>query len=251
MCLATAWFGSTLLDRTPDFYPGLGAAAIVLAAAALVVLVAASLPKFAGSVPVKRMATVAAGLGLCATLLAPGAYALDTMNTAYSSGDPHPGPVVADGLGGALNGLAAAFGGGPGGGGGPAGLAGLLGGGSTDSALTDYLVANRGTATWIVAAGSAMQAGSIELATGLPVMAMGGFTGSDPTPTLDQFKAYISSGRLRFVLAGGIGGFGGGFGGAFGGGDSSSRTAWVTSTCVQVSIAGSGSSGLYDCAAAK
>jgi len=69
---------------------------------------------------------------------------------------------------------------------------------SSGSALNDYLVANRGSATWIVAANGSQQAGSIELETGLPVMAMGGFTGSDPTPTLAQFKGYIASGKLRF-----------------------------------------------------
>jgi hypothetical protein len=117
--------------------------------------------------------------------------------------------------------------------------------GSTgDSALYSYLVANRGSATWIVAINSAQDAGNIELATGLPVMAMGGFTGSDPAPTLDQLKSYVASGKLRFVLAGG----GGGGGGGFGGGDSSDRTTWVTSTCNAVSYGGSSS--LYDCAAA-
>ena len=47
VCLATAWFGSTLLDRTPTFAPGLGAAAIVIAAVALAILIAASLPSLA------------------------------------------------------------------------------------------------------------------------------------------------------------------------------------------------------------
>ena len=43
VCLGTAWFGSTLLDRTPSFHPGLGTVAIVLAAVALLILAAASL----------------------------------------------------------------------------------------------------------------------------------------------------------------------------------------------------------------
>ena len=81
-----------------------------------------------------------------------------------------------------------------------------------------------------MAANSAQEAGSIEIATGLPVMAMGGFTGSDPAPTLDQLKSYVASGKLRFVLAGGGGGFGGGFGGGVGD-DVATRTAWVTRAC--------------------
>jgi hypothetical protein len=78
-------------------------------------------------------------------------------------------------------------------------------------------------------------------------MAMGGFSGSDPTPTLAELQADIASGQLRFVLVGG-GGPGGGFGGPGGGSDSSSEVfSWVTSTCTTVT---SVSSSLYDCAAA-
>jgi 4-amino-4-deoxy-L-arabinose transferase-like glycosyltransferase len=258
-CLGTAWFGSTLLDRTPSFYPGLGTAAIVLAGLALLALVATSLPRFAGSAAAKRIAVGAAAVGVCATLLAPAAYALDTTGTAYGGGDPHPGPGTTSDFGGNGGGN---FGGGlPGDGnfgGGDGGqivvipqIPGVtlpLGNGSApgsagDSALYSYLVANRGSATWIVAINSAQDAGNIELATGLPVMAMGGFTGSDPAPTLDQLKSYIASGKLRFVLASGGGG-----GGGFGGGDSSDRTTWVTSTCKAVNYGGSAS--LYDCAGA-
>jgi 4-amino-4-deoxy-L-arabinose transferase-like glycosyltransferase len=238
-CLGSAWFGATLLDRTPDFYPGLGAVAISLAGVALLVLVVASVPRLARNAAVKRIAVVAGALGVCATLLAPGAYALATTGTAYGGGDPHPGPVTAgSGFGGGL-------------GGGRIVVFPQISGvtpsvndpaSSGDTALYSYLVANRGTATWIVAINSAQDAGNIEIATGLPVMAMGGFTGSDPAPTLTQLKGYIASGKLRFVLTGG------GFGGGFGGGDSSDRTSWVTSTCKAVNYGGS--AGLYDCAGA-
>ena len=95
---------------------------------------------------------------------------------------------------------------------------------------------------------AAPDAGSIELTTGLPVMAMGGFTGSDPVPTLAQLQGYVASGQLRYVIAGGMGGRFSGPGGA----DSVSgeRTAWVTSACRAVDYGGSGSSTLYDCAGA-
>jgi 4-amino-4-deoxy-L-arabinose transferase-like glycosyltransferase len=276
VCLGSAGFGATLLDRTPSFDPGLGSVAIVLAALALLALVATSLPRIAERPEIKKIALAAAGLGICATLLAPAAYALATTGTAYGGGDPHPGPGTTSGLGGGNAGANAGGGlpglgtgtlpagglpgGGPGGPGGPGGgiapgglpttgqtTTGLpgdgggLGGNSSDTALLNYLIANRGSATWIVAANSAQEAGSIELATGLPVMAMGGFTGSDPAPTLDQLKSYVASGKLRFVLVGG--GMGGGLGGT-----TSDRATWVTSTCKAVSYGGSAS--LYDCAGA-
>jgi len=266
VCLGSAWFGATLLDRTPSFVPGLGQAAIVLAALALLALAATSLPALAEKTPVKKIALAAAGVGVFATLLAPAAYALDTTGIAYGGGDPHPGPgttaTLSSGFGGGAGGPGGFAGGpqsgglptgsipgGPGrstGGQGTTGLpgdGGGLGGNSSDTALLNYLVANRGGATWIVAANSAQEAGSIELATGLPVMAMGGFTGSDPAPTLAQLQGYIASGQLRFVLDSGGGGGPGGSGS-----DTSSRTAWVTSTCKLVSYGGSAT--LYDCAGA-
>ena len=266
VCLGTAWFGSTLLDRTPAFDPGLGTVAIVLAALALVALAVASLPAIAERVPVKKIALAAAAVGVFATLLAPAAYAIDTTGIAYGGGDPHPGPGTTSDAGGqgGFDGIAGGLpGGAPAGGipsGGPSGGAptgqtatglpgdgGGLGGNTSDSALLQYLVANRGSAEWIVAANSAQEAGSIEIATSLPVMAMGGFTGSDPAPTLAQLKSYITSGKLRFVLA--SGGQGGGFGAPGAGStDTSDRTSWVTSTCKLVSYGGSAT--LYDCAGA-
>ena len=257
----TAWWGWQLLGRTPEFAPGLGPVAVGLAVVAAAVLVLSSAPRLHGVLG--RVPAAATALGLSAALLAPAAYAASTMGTAYSGGDPHPGPATA---GGQFDGTDGARGPGPGGyrpdeGQPPGALPGLPdaasgrpGGGapggsaSVDSALVGYLVANQGGATWIVAANSAQEAGSIQLATGLPVMAMGGFTGSDPAPTLDQLKGYVASGQLRFVL---VGGGGGGFGGPGGSGETTSeRTSWVTSACSAVDYGGSGSSALYDCAGA-
>ena len=105
-------------------------------------------------------------------------------------------------------------------------------------------------------------------------MAMGGFNGGDAAPTLDQLKAYVASGALRFVLVGGNGaggpggGFGGGLAGASGGGRGgfpggpgggfgtqagggpSDVSSWVTSACTAVDSSLAGTSGLYDCAGA-
>ncbi|HEX7492492.1 MAG TPA: glycosyltransferase family 39 protein [Candidatus Limnocylindrales bacterium] len=253
-CLGSAWFGATLLDRTPTFDPGLGPVAIALAAAALVVLIVTSIPALAAKTAIKRIALAAAAVGVCATLIAPAAYAIDTTGVAYGGGDPHPGPGTASGFGGfggGFGGVTISRGGtsstqsGGGGSSGMPGDGGGAGGNGTDSALLQYLVANRGNATWIVAMNSAQESGSMELATGLPVMAMGGFTGSDPAPTLAQLKSYISSGKLRFIISGGGVG-GGGFGGGSSN-DSTSISSWVTSTCKAVDYGGSGSS-LYDCA---
>jgi hypothetical protein len=41
-------------------------------------------------------------------------------------------------------------------------------------------------------------------------MAIGGFNGTDPTPTLAQFQQYVREGRIHYFIGGG--GFGGGGG---------------------------------------
>lgn len=118
------------------------------------------------------------------------------------------------------------------------------GGQSADTALVAYLLEHQATARWIVAVNGSNSAAAIQLAAGRPVMSMGGFTGSDPTPTLDQLRAYVASGELRYVLVGG-GGFGPGPGGR---GASTEVSTWVTANCTAVSVGGSSTTGLYDCA---
>jgi lysylphosphatidylglycerol synthetase-like protein (DUF2156 family) len=234
---AVAW---VLLARTPNFAPGL---AIAIAAVTIGMAVVLALPAV---VLDRRIQVVALVIAVGALLAAPAAYAVQTVQSAYGGGDPSAGPAVANGggpgsFGGRQGGVFAggqAFGGG-GAPGAPTGGGGFGAGGPgdavTSSATTDYLAANQGSAHWIVAVSSANQAGSIELATGLPVMAMGGFSGGDPTPTLEQLRAYVASGALRFVIVGGGGGPGGG---------SSEVSSWVTSSCATVT---SVSSTLYDC----
>ena len=253
IALAAAVTGSAilawrLLERTPTFAPGLGIAVVALSVPVAVILVGP-----ARSIG-RRPALLAAGLGLVLMLAGPAAYAADTVQTAYAGGDPSAGPTATDASGRAsfggggpasgftggpngTNGTDGNFAGGNGGGGNGGGVAGGPGGGAqVDSALVDYLVANRGNATWIVAVNGANEAGSIELASGLPVMAMGGFSGSDPAPTLAQLQAYAASGQLRYIL---IGDGRGGPGGA-----SSEISSWVTANGTVVAAVGNGT--LYD-----
>jgi 4-amino-4-deoxy-L-arabinose transferase-like glycosyltransferase len=119
--------------------------------------------------------------------------------------------------------------------GGAGGLGGL--GGTADKQMIAYLEAHRDGATWLVAVQGSSSAASIILATdGIPVMAMGGFRGTDAAPTLAQFEQYVKQGKVHYVLAGGRGGVGGG-GGGFGGGSGgtvASVTSWVEQDCTAV-----------------
>ncbi|TMC04345.1 MAG: glycosyltransferase family 39 protein [Chloroflexi bacterium] len=265
--VVTGWWGAQLLARTPSFLPGLGTAELVLAVAAAVVLLLprqalAGVPRVAARAP-----AVALTVGLAAVLFGPAAYAIDTVSHADQGSIPSSGPQVSGGFGRPGGGgppAGARFvpgdaqpggfvrgGGFPGGNGFPAGGGataqggaptfaggGPGGDGGANSTLTAYLERNKGSATWLVAVASANQAAPIELATGQPVLAMGGFSGSDPAMTVGKLQALVRAGELRYVLVGGGGG------GPDGG--SQSVTSWVTQHGTLVSSSESGTSGLYD-----
>ncbi|WP_042412742.1 glycosyltransferase family 39 protein [Streptacidiphilus anmyonensis] len=124
---------------------------------------------------------------------------------------------------------------------GAGGFGGPMGGGSVSTALLSYLERNQGGATWLVAVSSAQSASEIILQSGKPVIAMGGFTGSDPAMSLAKLKSLVASGKLRFVLLG-SGGFGGMGGGPGGGQANSEATEYVQSACKAVSASAYGGS---------
>jgi 4-amino-4-deoxy-L-arabinose transferase-like glycosyltransferase len=219
----TAWWCLQILGRTPSFAPGVGTGALLVTIAAALVI---AVPQAEGDRRAARIATGALGVGLAAVLVGPALYTAATMTKAIAGGDPAAGPED-----GAFGGF------------GPGRFPGDAAG--TNEELIAYLVANHGEERWLAAVTSANQAGPLQLQTGIPVMAMGGFMGSDPAPTTEQLRAYVRDGRLRFVLLGGAAG-GGGF---FGGDVAAERTAWVTERCGPVALAGSSVS-LYDCAGA-
>jgi 4-amino-4-deoxy-L-arabinose transferase-like glycosyltransferase len=244
----------TLLDRTPSFAPGLGLTVLAVTALIVPVLTLRSTPR------IRCLQVAAAGLGLAMLLAGPAAYAVDTMQTAYSGGDPSAGPSAGrdGGFGGPGGGQMAQVGGAPsepnasstssgGGFGGRNGTAGWgmggPGGSSLSTEVLSYLEANQGTATWLVAVSDSTTAGQIELSTGRAVMSTGGFTGSDNALSLAQLQAYVASGQLRFIEIGGQGG------GPGGGNSSSDVSSWVTTNCTAVTVNGSATS-VYDCSAA-
>jgi hypothetical protein len=87
----------------------------------------------------------------------------------------------------------------PGGGG---GAGGLLDGSKPGTALTALL--NQGTSgyTWVAAAVGSQNAAGYQLASNAPVMAVGGFNGTDPAPTLAQFQEDVAEGRIHWFVGG-------------------------------------------------
>ncbi|AHH16371.1 putative glycosyltransferase [Nocardia nova SH22a] len=89
--------------------------------------------------------------------------------------------------------------------GGPMG--GLLGGISVGSNMVAALDDNASDYTWVAAAVGSNSAAAYQLATDHPVMAVGGFNGTDPAPTLAQFKEYVAQHKIHYFIGGsGMGG---------------------------------------------
>ncbi|WP_405752861.1 glycosyltransferase family 39 protein [Streptomyces sp. NBC_01411] len=142
------------------------------------------------------------------------------------------------------------FGGAPGGwmaergfgGRGGGGMGGLLDGQQVSAKVKTKISAHADDYTWMAAAIGSQNAASYQLATQKPVMAIGGFNGSDPSPTLTQFKKDVTDGKIHYFVAGG--GMGGGMGrGGSGSGAASKITSWVEGRFVKVTV---GSVTLYD-----
>ena len=68
------------------------------------------------------------------------------------------------------------------------------------SLIDAYLLAHRDGARFLLAATDAKTADPLALASGLPVITIGGFSGVDPAPTAAQLARLVSSGQLRYVL---------------------------------------------------
>ncbi len=124
-------------------------------------------------------------------------------------------------------GRAGGFGGGRGQGGG-----GLLGSSTPSAALTAALKANASSYTWVAAAIGSNDASGYQLATGDPVMAIGGFNGSDPDPTLAQFEKLVAEGKIHYFIAGSVGTPNGGSNA------SSEISSWVSSHYTAATIGG-------------
>lgn len=235
----TAVLAFSLLGRTPDFLPGLRWAVLVVG------LVAALLVAGLSLMP-RRVAAAVAVAALVAALAGPAAYAVETAATPHTGSIPSAGPSSSSGFGGPGGGQMPA-GGPPGGGtqtGGPGGGAGgLLNGSESSAEVTALLQADATSYTWVAAAVGSNSAAGYQLASEEPVMAVGGFNGSDPSPTLEEFQAYVADGEIHYFIAGG-GGLGGFGTNQMGGSESSSEIAtWVAANFASVTVDGTT---LYD-----
>lgn len=122
--------------------------------------------------------------------------------------------------------------------GGMGGMGGLINGAQVSDELAALLRRDADQYTWIAAAVGSQNQASYQLATGSPVMALGGFNGSDPSLSLDGFKQYAQDGKVHYFIGGG--GMGGGMGGSS---QSSEIATWVAANFTAQTV---GNTTLYD-----
>jgi 4-amino-4-deoxy-L-arabinose transferase-like glycosyltransferase len=116
---------------------------------------------------------------------------------------------------------------------------GLLNASKPSAALIALLSRDAGRYTWVAATVGSNDAAGYQLATGDPVMAIGGFNGTDPYPTLSEFEKLVHEGKIHYFIA--SGGGGAGAAGGTGAGDNSTSSAiesWVTSHFSSTTVGG-------------
>ena len=109
-------------------------------------------------------------------------------------------------------------------------MGGGFGGGFDSSSSAIGTLLAQTTTKWAAATTGSQSAASLELASGKAVIGIGGWSGSDPAPTLDEFKAYVAAGEVKYYIEGGRGGGPGG--------GSSEITEWVTANFTATTVDG-------------
>jgi 4-amino-4-deoxy-L-arabinose transferase-like glycosyltransferase len=215
--LATSVWTAVLLGRDASWLPWLRVVIVVLGVLTAIGLLVRFDRLRVGAVAVAVTALLAGGLGTTA-------FTVATASVGHTGSIPTSGPSAGGGFGSGF-GNRAGFGG-LGGAGGPGG----------ETATSSDLVAllQQTTTKWSAATNGSNSAAALELASNTNVIAMGGFSGTDPYPSLDQFKAMVSNGEVSYYIAGGGMG-GGGFGGR-GGSDTSAITQWVESNFQAITV---------------
>jgi 4-amino-4-deoxy-L-arabinose transferase-like glycosyltransferase len=188
MLATTGVWSFVLLDRTPDWLPALRWVLLIGSIAVASVLVV-------GAQRLGRATAAVAAAALLFGIGASAAYAIETV------AKPHDGPMPSAGPNNS------SFGFGPGGPGnqwqnhGPGGHGGPSFGQDANNVALQQLVGGSET-RWSAASIGSMTASSLELKTGASIMAIGGFTGGDNSPTLEQFQQYVTNHDVHYFIAG-------------------------------------------------
>lgn len=173
--LVTTVLAAVLLTRHSEWMPWLRATVAVAGMGAAVLLLVSGrlVPAVARSV---------AALAVLSCLAAPAAFSIATAATSHSGAIPSVGPSHR---------VSAPGGGGPGG---------LLDSPKPATGLSATLAKDANDYTWAAAVVGSNNAAGYQLASGAPVMAVGGFNGTDPAPTLGEFQHLVATGQIHYFI---------------------------------------------------
>ncbi|MDD1729212.1 MAG: glycosyltransferase family 39 protein [Methanospirillum sp.] len=165
----------------PDFFGFL--AWIVLIGSICTVLLLAALRLSFRNVPARLKSSIVA-LALVFLCIAPFIWSCTPLIYPENAVMPSAGPGLMSGGDGPGSGMYRGFG--------------PEGGLGNSSSLFSYLEAHQAGETYLVGVESSRSASDLIITYGASVMAMGGFSGSDPILTSDTLKKLINSGKIRY-----------------------------------------------------
>jgi len=172
MVAVTAVWSVILLQRTDSWLPWLRWTILAVGIAVAAVIAVGT-----------RLGRWVAALAVVVALAGTGTYSVATAAQTHAGSIPVSGPVSSGGMGGGM-------------------------GGTTSTAVADLLADT--TTEWAAATTGGTSAADLELSGGRSVIAIGGWNGGDPSPTLAEFKSYVEQGRISYYVTGGMGGGPGG-----------------------------------------
>lgn len=160
---ASGFWGFILLARFGDWQPAIRWTVLVLTVLLTTAIVMGA----------KRIAALTAATAL----LSSAAFGVATAATPHGGSIPMSGPAAyASDMSGGMRGV------------------------GTSAQVADLLRATTGT--WAAATVSAQSAASLSLSSGKAVIGIGGWSGGDPAPTLEEFQRYVAEGRIGYFVTG-------------------------------------------------
>jgi 4-amino-4-deoxy-L-arabinose transferase-like glycosyltransferase len=172
----TTWWAVQLLDRAPAWHVDLRVSIVFTGAAGLIGIAATPFAR-------QRLAPVIAAVALTASLAGPAAYSIATAGTVHSGSLPTAGPASMS----------------------SGGHSSLLDAPTVPASVAHALESDASSYRWVAATVGSENAAGYELATDKPVMAIGGYNGTDPSPTSAQFDDLVARGEIHYFIPGGTG----------------------------------------------
>jgi hypothetical protein len=167
LVLGTAVWGWWVLGRNVQWLPGLRWAVLVLTAVASLAVIGALASRRPG------VATTLAVVAVMGALAGPGAYTVATVDAPHQGGGPSVGPPRIGHVTTVARGI--------------------------DSVPLRAMLKSTHT-PWSAAVDRSSNAAALELSSDTAVMAIGGFSGTDPVPTLAQFQDDVAAHRVTYYV---------------------------------------------------